>query len=113
VGVATHLHDVTSRVDAVVAAEGIGLQMTAETLEEQARAVSLMAPREIKNIVRIKIIAEVDPEPGQGLDLSLRIPQLHRRVVGVNRAAQQDQCLHQVVERLETLGGAGHPVAEG
>ena len=61
----------------------------------------------------MKIIAEVDPEPARGLDLPLRVPHLHRRVVGVDRAAQKDQRLHQVVQRLERLGGAGHPVAEG
>ena len=59
------------------------------------------------------MIAEVDPEPTRGLDLSLRVPHLHRRVVGVDRAAQKDQRLHQVVQRLESPGGAGHPVAEG
>ena len=61
----------------------------------------------------MQVIAEVDPEPARGLDLPLRVPHLHRRVVGVNRAAQEDQRLHQVVQRLERLGGTGHPVAEG
>jgi hypothetical protein len=38
---------------------------------------------------------------------------LHRRVVGVDRAAEEDQRLHQLVQRLEDLGGAAHPVTEG
>ena len=60
----------------------------------------------------MKIVAEVDPEPSEDLDLSFRVTHLHRRVVGVNRAAEQDQRLHQLVQRLERLGSAGHPVAE-
>ncbi len=56
-------------VDAVVAAEGVGLEESPKTLEEPARPVPFPAHGEVEDVVRVKVVAVVDPEPTGGLDL--------------------------------------------
>ncbi len=111
--VAPDLDHLAAGVDAVVAAERIGLEITTITLEKLAWPVARPAHREVEDVEWVLEIPPVDPEPARGLDLPLRVPHLHRRVVSVDHAAEQDQRLHQIVQRLEPLGGAAHPVAEG
>ena len=88
------------------------MQAALIAFEEVTRSVARAAHGEVEDIEPLRMIAAIEPEPARSLDLPLRVAHLHRCVIGVDCAGHEDQRLHEVVQRLEKLGGAAHPVAE-
>ncbi len=68
VGVAGHLADARRRrarvgqVQAVVAAEGVGVQVTPVVGQEPLRAVLLAVDGEVEHVVRVSGVAQVGPQ---------------------------------------------------
>src|SRR5262245_7248289 len=83
-GVAGHLDDARRRrrrarvrqVQAVVTAEGVGLQVAPVVGEELLRAVALAVDRNIEHVVRVGGITQVDPEARRAQKMSYQLLQL-------------------------------------
>jgi hypothetical protein len=71
------------QVQGVVAAEGVGVQVSVEISEELLRSVALAVDREVEHVVRMRAIAPVDPQARQGRRARCMTLVLDRRVVGV------------------------------
>ena len=105
-------------VDAVVAAEGVGLQedlsIPAPPVEEFHGAIPTATGGVIKDCLGMIRFADVHPEPpGLGRAGIFPIQHIHRRVVGMDDPGGQHFFDHEVVQRPEGLGTLGHPVAHG
>jgi hypothetical protein len=61
---ATSLHDPLAHADPLVAAVGIRLQNPMVVLQEPCRTIPRPTDRKVKDVVRMIVIASVDPDPG-------------------------------------------------
>ena len=100
----------------VVAAVGVGMEMTLKILEDGKRAVALFGRTilgKVEPAVWCGAGSDRHPEPSGGaLAFAGREP-LHRGVVVVDVAAGEDRPEHGFVQKTEGFGAACEPVAHG
>ena len=90
--VASHLYnrrrarDGAGQIESVVAAEGVGMQVTVEAGQEVLRSITFAVEGEIENVVWMLAVAVVDPEARRRRGAGLGLQVLDRRVVGVQPA---------------------------
>ena len=100
------------QVQAVVTAEGVGLQVALVVGQELLRAVALVIDREVEDVVRVGRIAQVGPQPRRAQTMGEQLLQLDRRVVGVDGPRLEHHADHPVVERPQQVGTGPQPVTE-
>src|SRR5579863_4946455 len=67
------------QVQAVVAAESIGVQVTLKVHQELLRSIALARGREVKDVVRMRAVSQVGPKTRRGRGLRRRLLILDRR----------------------------------
>ena len=73
---ARHLDDASRRrarfrqIQAVVATEGIGLQITLIVAQEVLRSIALVVPGQVKDVERMGGVAQINPEPCRAQPMS-------------------------------------------
>ena len=108
---AADLDDLARGEQGVVGRIRIGLEIALEALEDRRRARATAVRRVSINDVGMVVITEVDPEPA-GLD-PLAVVVLHWSP-SCRRSGSpwtRGPAMHGVDDRLQQVGGDGHPVA--
>src|ERR1700722_1945103 len=117
-GVTGHLDDASlggkrvRQIQAIVAAEGIGMQVSPIVGQEQLWSVTLAVEGEVEEVERMSEIAQVTPQSRGVEEMRGGILLFHRCVVGVQGSGQQDPGEHQLVQWFEQVTTGQQPVAQ-
>src|SRR6516165_10425530 len=103
---------VGARVNPVIPAERICLQVPRVDCQEPRWAIALTIGSEVIDIVREGSRADVDPESPLVAPFFFASQYRHRCIVGPDHASLSYQLLLKLVERLQELGNLAHPIAE-
>ena len=103
---------VRSQKDVVVAAIGVGVQITLEPPQEARRSVAGATLREVIDRVGI-FVGDVGPEAAGAAAVLSRRKHCHGRVVGPQHGRLQQQLFLPLVERPQQFRGRLHPIALG
>ena len=103
---------VRMEIEAVVRAEGVGLQVAAEVREHARGAVPFARTGEVEVREGMRFIADVGPHAAGELLLRVSIMDLDRRVVCVQHVRGERLRLDQRHQRFEQFRAAGAPVAQ-